>query len=249
MNRLPLAWTPLGSLVLALVALRRALALAVPLTCASLLTGAQTMPDPITLIVAHVGTLPGMATAPQTPAKDGDTPRIEAQVRFEDRLTIADPSGGMSARNSRLATMVGKLKPRLTEEPVGDALCLTQAIYFEARGEPLEGQLAVAQVVLNRYASPRFPKSLCGVVFEHHPGAASWACQFSFACDSIPDVVADPNAWASAKAIAFLANSRRLPDVTGGRATHYHATWVLPNWATQIDERRTLGNHIFYREG
>ena len=250
----PLAFSPLACLVLALRALARFFRLALPLGVATLLIGAQAMPDPLTLIVARVNTgpittIPIFEAAPMATPTAQTGPRLDAVVRFEDRLTVADPSSGMSKRNSRLAYMVSQLRPRLTQEPVGDALCLTQAIYFEARGEPLEGQLAVAQVVLNRYATPRFPRSICGVVYEHRPGAAAWACQFSFACDAVPDVVTNRDAWATAKAIAFLANSRRLPDVTGGKATHYHTTWVLPVWALQIDERRTLGNHIFYREG
>jgi spore germination cell wall hydrolase CwlJ-like protein len=245
----PYAWSPLGVIALGASGAARFAKMAAPAIVGLALIGAQTMPDPLTLIVASAranALLPGMAEV--SPAQNSG-PRIGVQVQFENRLTISDPSEKLARRDMQLAHMVARLKPALQDEPVGDALCLTQAIYFEARGEPLEGQLAVAQVVLNRYSSPRFPKSICGVVYEHHPGASSYACQFSFSCDSWPDVVWNRNAWADAKAIAFLANSRRLPDVTGGRATHYHTTWVSPNWSDEIDETRTLGNHIFYREG
>jgi hypothetical protein len=246
----PQAWSTLACLVLALAGLLRAARLSVPLGMATLLAGAQQMPDPLTLIVAEVRTTLSMPEPmPAMVPINGMPPRLDMRIAFEDRLSIADPSVEAGKRAGRLSHMVSKLRPRLVEEPVGDALCLTQAVYFEARGEPLEGQLAVAQVVLNRHARHGFPKSICGVVFEHRPGAPAWACQFSFACDKYPDVVWNRDAWENAKAIAFLANSRRLPDVTGGRATHYHTTWVTPPWALAIDERRTLGNHIFYREG
>jgi spore germination cell wall hydrolase CwlJ-like protein len=245
----PYAWSPLGVIALGAGGAARFVQTAVPALVGLALIGAQTMPDPLTLIVASAhanALLPGQTDAP--PAQSSG-PRIGVQVAFENRLTISDPSEKLAKRDMQLSHIVARLKPALQDEPVGDALCLTQAIYFEARGEPLEGQLAVAQVVLNRYNDPRYPKSICGVVYEHRPGAASFACQFSFSCDSYPDVVWNRGAWAEAKAIAFLANSRRLPDVTGGRATHYHTTWVSPDWSYVIDHTRTLGNHIFYREG
>jgi hypothetical protein len=248
-HRLPLAWTPLGVIALAGHALLRVVRLAVPATVGVALLGAQTMPDPLTLIIASAradSQRPAQSTLPED-AREG--PRIGVHVAFENRLTISDPSDKLAQRDLQLSYIVSKLRPVLLEEPIGDALCLTQAIYFEARGEPLEGQLAVAQVVLNRYADPRYPKSICGVVYGHRPGTASYACQFSFSCDSHPDVIWNRPAWQDAKAIAFLANSRRLPDVTGGRATHYHTTWVSPDWSHVIDFKRTLGNHIFYREG
>ncbi len=245
----PYALSPLGVFALGITSAAQLLRTVLPATVGLALIGAQTMPDPLTLIVASARTDAqlrnlNMATAPL----DGG-PRVGVQVAFENRLTISDPSANLAKRDMQLSLIVNKLKPVLQDEPVGDALCLTQAIYFEARGEPLEGQLAVAQVVLNRYANPHYPKSICGVVYEHHANAASFACQFSFSCDKWPDVVWNRDAWAMAKTIAFLANSRRLPDITGGRATHYHTTWVSPDWSYKIEFTRTLGNHIFYREG
>ncbi len=245
----PYAWSPLGVVALMATGFARLLRPALSGAVGLALIGAQTMPDPLMLIVASARTdiqLPGSGALA---VKEDDGPRIGVQVQFENRLTISDPSDKLAKRDMQLAHIVAQLTPLLQDEPVGDALCLTQAIYFEARGEPLEGQLAVAQVVLNRYSDPRYPKSICGVVYEHHPGAASFACQFSFSCDKWPDVVWNRDAWAIAKTIAYLANSRRLSDVTGGRATHYHTTWVSPDWSHEISFTRTLGNHIFYREG
>lgn len=245
----PYALSPLGLFALCVSGAVRLLRIMLPATVGLALIGAQTMPDPLTLIVASARTDSQLHTQSAITAPLSGGPRIGVQVAFENRLTVSDPSENLAKRDMQLGAIVSKLKPVLQDEPVGDALCLTQAIYFEARGEPLEGQLAVAQVVLNRYASPRYPKSICGVVYEHHPGASSFACQFSFSCDKWPDVVWNRDAWAIAKTIAFLANSRRLPDTTGGHATHYHTTWVSPNWSDDIEFTRTLGNHIFYREG
>jgi spore germination cell wall hydrolase CwlJ-like protein len=245
---IPLAWSPLGIFALGAAVVAQCARLILPSAVGLSFIGAQTLPDPLTLIVASARTDLNLSEANAVAATPQEGPRIGAQVAFENRLTISDPSEKLAKRDLQLSAIVSRLKPVLEAEPIGDALCLTQAIYFEARGEPLEGQLAVAQVVLNRYADPRYPKSICGVVYEHHPGAAAFACQFSFSCDKWPDVVWNREAWTIAKTIAFLANSRRLPDTTGGRATHYHTTWVSPDWAGKIGFTRTLGNHIFYRE-
>jgi len=122
--------------------------------------------------------------------------------------------------------------------------CLAQAIYFEARGEPLEGRLAVAQVVLNRVRDRRYPATICAVVFENDDRRN--ACQFSFACDGRADRPADPLAWRSARRLAHLAASGALRDLTGG-ATHYHAEWVAPDWARRLPRTAKIGRHQFYR--
>jgi Cell Wall Hydrolase len=246
---IPYAWSPLGIIAIGATAIARLWHSLVPAVVGLTLVGAQTMPDPLSLIVAAARTevqLPNQTTL--TPPVN-DMLRIGAMVAFENRLTISDPSERLAKRDMQLEAIVAKIKPILVDEPVGDALCLTQAIYFEARGEPLEGQLAVAQVVLNRYTDLRYPKSICGVVYEHRAGSSAYACQFSFSCDKWPEIVWNRDAWAIAKTIAFLANSRRLPDTTGGKATHYHTTWVSPDWSGKINFTRTLGNHVFYREG
>ena len=122
--------------------------------------------------------------------------------------------------------------------------CLAQAIYFEARGESIDGQFAVASVVLNRVSDERYPDSICGVVFQNQ----NWvdACQFSFACDGSPDKPKEAAAWAMSKRIANLARADFLPD-TSGDATHYHATYVRPGWSKRLVQTAQFGKHIFYR--
>jgi spore germination cell wall hydrolase CwlJ-like protein len=123
--------------------------------------------------------------------------------------------------------------------------CLTEAIYFEARGEVVRGQMAVAQVVLNRAFSGKYPDTVCGVVYQNahrHLG-----CQFTFACDRIRDVVREPDMWERAKTIAAetLDGKLWLPEV--GKATHYHAYWVRPWWVRHMTRLHKLGVHTFYR--
>lgn len=123
--------------------------------------------------------------------------------------------------------------------------CLGQAIYFEARGEPLEGQLAVAQVVLNRVRNTAFPDTICGVVFQNE--AWRHRCQFSFACDGRSDHPRDSRAWAVAQAISDIALDGTWQDVTG-RSTHYHADYVAPDWRLSMVHTVRHGRHIFYRD-
>ena len=123
--------------------------------------------------------------------------------------------------------------------------CLANAVYFEARGESVRGQIAVAQVVMNRVFSPFYPKDVCGVVYQNanrHLG-----CQFTFACDGIPDVVTEPDAYARAQRIArdMISGKLWMPEVA--KATHYHAYWVHPDWVNEMKKIYKLGVHAFYR--
>ena len=123
--------------------------------------------------------------------------------------------------------------------------CLANAVYFEARGEPVRGQIAVAQVVMNRVFSSFYPSDVCGVVYQN--ANRHLACQFTFACDGIPDVVTDPDAWARAKRIArdMLDGKLWMPEVA--KSTHYHAYWVHPDWINEMRRIYRLGAHTFYR--
>jgi spore germination cell wall hydrolase CwlJ-like protein len=123
--------------------------------------------------------------------------------------------------------------------------CLTDAIYFEARGESVRGQMAVAQVVMNRVFSGYYPNSVCGVVYQN--ADRHLACQFTFACDGIPDVVNEPEAWVRAKQIARDTLDGKLWLNEVGKATHYHAYWVRPSWVHEMFKLNKIGVHTFYR--
>lgn len=122
--------------------------------------------------------------------------------------------------------------------------CLAAAVYYEAASEPIDGQRAVAQVVLNRVRHPAFPKSVCGVVFDGWQ--QSMRCQFSFACDGSMKRKPSAGGWSLARAVAVAALSGYVMPAVG-HATHYHANYVLPYWADQLTKVNTLGRHIFYR--
>jgi spore germination cell wall hydrolase CwlJ-like protein len=123
--------------------------------------------------------------------------------------------------------------------------CLANAVYFESRGEPVRGQIAVAQVVMNRVFSPFYPKTVCDVVYQN--ANRHNACQFTFACDGIPDIVTEPEAWERAKRIArdMLDGKLWMPEVA--KSTHYHAFWVHPSWVGEMKKMYKLGVHTFYR--
>jgi hypothetical protein len=140
----------------------------------------------------------------------------------------------------------GRVADRLTARvprSASDLDCLTQAVYFEARGEPARGQAAVAQVVLNRVRHPAFPRTVCGVVYQ---GAANGGCQFSFACDGSMRRGREVEAWARARQIAARALSGFvLPDVGG--ATYFHAASVHPGWGPNMLRVAQVGLHVFYK--
>ena len=120
--------------------------------------------------------------------------------------------------------------------------CLALAVYFEARGEPAAGQLAVAHVIQNRVSDSRFPDNLCDVVTEARRAGLN-NCQFSFFCDGKREAINDDVAWTTSKIIAEA--SMHVDDITGG-ATHYHTTGVNPKWAQSMTVTIKIGNHVFY---
>lgn len=123
--------------------------------------------------------------------------------------------------------------------------CLAEAVYFEARGEAIKGQAAVAQVVLNRVRNPAYPKTICGVVYQN----TNWLnhCQFSFACDGRKHRVTEMAHWTVAQQVARAVTAGQIwfPEV--GSATHYHAVYVRPRWARTMIKVDKIGLHIFYR--
>ena len=127
-----------------------------------------------------------------------------------------------------------------------DLECLTQAVYYEARGESAQGQQAVAQVVLNRVRHPAFPKTVCAVVFQG--ASVGHGCQFSFACDGSMHDRREPAAWRRAETVA----ARALSGVTVasvGKATHFHAARLGTVWAEGMIRVAQVGLHVFYRFG
>jgi hypothetical protein len=123
--------------------------------------------------------------------------------------------------------------------------CLAKALYFEARGESVKGQFAVAEVILNRVDSSRYPNSVCGVVNQGAGGRGG--CQFSFACDGHADTIREKAAYAGVAKVARAMMDGAPRALTGG-ATHFHTTNVRPNWARRFPNTAKIGSHLFYRQ-
>jgi Cell Wall Hydrolase len=124
----------------------------------------------------------------------------------------------------------------------GDLQCLSEAVYYEARGESAAGQAAVAQVVLNRLARPSFPKSVCGVVYQR---LTAGGCQFSFVCDGAMRRPLEPAAWERARLVAQRALAGERGSVVG-EATSFHAVRLGDVWGPRMIQVAQIGGHDFY---
>lgn len=122
--------------------------------------------------------------------------------------------------------------------------CLTSAVYYEAGSQNYDGERAVAQVVLNRVRHPAFPGSVCGVVYQG--STRPTGCQFTFTCDGSLLRQPDAEGWKRARGIAEAALSGSVYSPVG-YATHYHADYVVPYWASTLAKNAIVGAHIFYR--
>jgi spore germination cell wall hydrolase CwlJ-like protein len=170
-------------------------------------------------------------------------PTAEIASDIESGESVA-PKGEVNADNQRARSPAERLalddKSRAKSEK-----CLAEAVYFEARGEAVRGQIAVAQVVMNRVFSGKYPDSVCGAVYQNKH--RHLACQFTFACDNNADVIREPEMWERARKIAkaMLDGQIWLPEV--GKSTHYHAYWVRPSWVAEMKKMYKTGVHTFYR--
>lgn len=170
-------------------------------------------------------------------------PTVEIGKDIESGESVA-PKGEVNADNQRTKSPAERLalddKSRAKSEK-----CLAEAVYFESRGEAVRGQIAVAQVVMNRVFSGKYPDTVCGAVYQNKH--RHLACQFTFACDNNADVIREPEMWERAKKIAkaMLDGQIWLPEV--GKSTHYHAYWVRPSWVAEMKKMYKTGVHTFYR--
>jgi spore germination cell wall hydrolase CwlJ-like protein len=170
-----------------------------------------------------------------------------------DPVTLKPVSADLAKEMNALIPVTASVFPAAQPFVIGQsgsdadraADCLAATIYYEAALESLEGQMAVAQVVLNRVRHPAFPKSVCSVVFQGSERRTG--CQFSFTCDgSMARRKPSTEMWARTRGIAtsMLAGGVYAPV---GNATHYHADYVVPYWASSLEKLRVEGSHIFYR--
>jgi hypothetical protein len=163
---------------------------------------------------------------------------------------VSAPQGAPAKPAMTAVPRLDPTKPNYAELIDPDKLgreqrCLAEAVYFEARSEPEEGQAAVAQVVLNRVRSGLYPSSVCGVVYQNRH--RHLACQFTFACEGKSLRTSDTESWETAKRVAreVMEGKTYLSEVGG--ATHYHADYVRPYWARRLKKMDVIGRHIFYK--
>ncbi|MBX9633597.1 MAG: cell wall hydrolase [Magnetospirillum sp.] len=181
---------------------------------------------------------------PVTPISSDDIDR--ASERLKTDVMPGPPIQKAALRSAEsLRAMVAEAAERVPEVMDDEMQCLARAVYFESRGEPLIGQLGVAQVILNRSKDPRFPSSVCGVVHQRGTKSAS-GCQFTFACDRRSDQPPETLDWEIAKSVAFVALEDAWHDVTG-KAIFFHAKRVSPQWRHRMEMTATHGQHVFYR--
>ena len=169
----------------------------------------------------------------------------DGPVRAGEMGESIAPKGEVNSDNQRAKTPAERLGLFDEKSRTKSEKCLAEAVYFEARGEAVRGQIAVAQVVLNRAFSGKYPETVCGVVYQNKH--RHLACQFTFACDNNADVVREPDMWDRARKIAkaMLDGQLWLPEVN--RSTHYHAYWVRPSWVSEMKKQYKFGVHTFYR--
>ena len=214
------------------------------------------------------GSAPTLRVASQKPqARDGATPAAPRAVALAsatpaavNQLPVQIIAATGTPSSAAVPLRLAAPKPPITavtrtQRPNYAALiehdrareekCLAEAIYFESRSEPEEGQAAVAQVVLNRVGSGLYPASICAVVYQNRHQHN--ACQFSFACDGRALRVSEPEPWRIATRIAreVLDGKTYVSDVGG--STHYHAAYMRPFWAKSLKKMDKIGAHIFYK--
>jgi len=167
-------------------------------------------------------------------------------------LTAIDTATTTSPLNADvLATYAKTFVPTAKKVKLSkqEQLCLAQAIYHEARGESEAGQWAVANVIINRAMSGKYPSTLCGVIFQN-ADQGLYKCQFTFACDGRSDNGTERRAWNRSVKLAQAAYAEyaqgERPGVLPSSALFYHTTAVSPNWSTKFQQVATIGSHIFY---
>jgi len=198
----------------------------------------------LALSVALFSNLPMTALANSVSASD--LAKIEIQGLKDagaSRLQemVAQPVSA-SAREVKYSKAWVDSQPKA--EGSAEFRCLAEALYFEARGESVKGQFAVAEVIMNRVESARFPGTLCGVI--NQGTGRKYQCQFTYTCDGQKEVVNEPRAWARVAKVARAVIDGSAPKLTDG-ATHYHTTAVNPKWARVYTKTARIGVHLFYR--
>jgi spore germination cell wall hydrolase CwlJ-like protein len=197
-------------------------------------------PRAVKTVSANIATPVGVRIEPAS-ANIKDEPKA-AVKRLVLQPKVAAVEDAFMLPKETKQKVIAQRRMRLAEEN-----CLARAVYFEARSESELGQMAVAKVIINRTHTDGYPRTICGVVYQGSGSRNS--CQFSFACDGLPDDVKQPAAWAQSKRIAQKAMSGNANlGQAMGLATNYHADYVKPKWSKTMRRLIQIGHHIFYSD-
>ena len=188
-------------------------------------------------------------------AQHGATPRVSRAIALGSSTPAQPDLTPIEVSSFPGATLALSHEPRGAKRDYATSIspekldrekrCLAEAVYFESRSEPEEGQAAVAQVVLNRVQSGLYPSTVCGVVYQNRSHYK--ACQFSFACEGRSLRITERESWATAVRIANEVMDGRTYISEVGRSTHYHTDYVHPRWARALTKMDVIGRHIFYK--
>ena len=198
-----------------------------------------------TFLVAIVGLGWGIFMASAASANQTNKPSAAVSEHLEKTLTKARQKHLASAKMDYDIEFSKDWVDSLPKARGGDEWrCLAEALYFEARGETVKGQFAVAEVILNRVKSERFPGSACDVI--HQGTGRKFQCQFTYTCDGQKEIIAEPRAYERVAKVARVALDGVAPKLTEG-ATHYHTKAVKPRWSNVSTKTTAIGVHVFYR--
>ena len=174
---------------------------------------------------------------------------IMGLMRLDQQKFAALPHGDLGPVNAPATDAGIYSKAYLRGLPVAKGgkewACLTEALYFEARGETVKGQFAVGEVILNRVSSPSFPDTICGVI--NQGTGRKFACQFTYTCDGRAEVIREPKAYEMAGKVAKMVMDGMPRTLTDG-ATFYHTKAVRPRWARGFERTASIGFHHFYKK-
>jgi hypothetical protein len=177
-----------------------------------------------------------------------DTP-VTRLMDQETRALRSISGDRMASYLSRPETGIEYSREWLARQTVGggdaQSACLAEALYFEARGESVKGQFAVAEVILNRASSAEFPDSVCDVI--NQGTGRKYQCQFTYTCDGLAETISNPAAYREVDKVARLMLQGAPRRLTDG-ATFYHTKAVSPRWSRVFPRTTTIGVHHFYRK-
>lgn len=174
---------------------------------------------------------------------------LDRQIELEALMMRALADSQKASAHEAHVTDIEYSRDWLNEQAAGKGgtewRCLAEALYFEARGESVKGQFAVAEVILNRVDDPSYPDTVCGVI--HQGTGRKYQCQFTYTCDGYPDTIRERDAFYRVGKVARVMVEGAPRSLTSG-ATHYHTRAVMPRWARAFPRTATIGVHHFYRQ-